>query len=61
MPGAALHAYTGGCLVHYLDAIVYPNVPVTVLVACAVAVCTANLLVYLFRLIRALRPASQRP
>jgi len=30
-------------LVHYLEAFVYPNVPVTLLVSCAVAVCGINL------------------
>jgi hypothetical protein len=52
---AGLHSYAGDCLVHYLDAIVYPNIPVGVLIGCAVAVCGVNLLVYVFRLARMLR------
>lgn len=52
---AGMQSYTGSFLVHYLDAIVYPNLPVWLIIACGVAVCCANLLVYAFRLIRALR------
>jgi hypothetical protein len=52
---AGMHAYTGSFLVHYLDAIVYPNLPVGLIIACGVAVCCLNLLVYGFRLMRALR------
>jgi len=39
-------------LVHYLDALVYPNVPMGLLVGCAVAVCVFNLVVYVFRYAR---------
>jgi len=48
-------SYTGDCLVHYLDAIVYPHLSVRIIVGCAIAVCAANLLIYLVRLVRALR------
>ena len=52
---AGLHSYAGDCLVHYLDAIVYPNISVNVIIGCAVAVCGANLLIYALRMVRALR------
>ncbi|HEX4036582.1 MAG TPA: DUF2784 domain-containing protein [Acidobacteriaceae bacterium] len=60
---AGLHAYTGSFLVHYLDAFVYPNLPVSLIIAFGVAVCCFNLLVYALRLFRALRArnASARP
>jgi hypothetical protein len=43
---AGITAYRGPFLVHYLDALVYPHVPVGLLVGCAVAVCVFNLAVY---------------
>lgn len=49
------HTYTGDFLVHYLDRIVYPRLSVRVVVSCAVAVCAANLLIYVARMVRALR------
>lgn len=52
---AGIQSYTGSFLVHYLDAIVYPNLPVGLIIGFGVAVCCANLLIYLLRLIRALR------
>ena len=52
---AGMRSYTGDFLVHYLDAIVYPHLSVRVIVGCAIAVCGANLLVYLTRMVRALR------
>ena len=57
---AGMHSYTGDCLVHYLDAIVYPHLSVRIIVGCAIAVCGANLLVYLMRLVRALRARAAR-
>jgi hypothetical protein len=57
-PAGGMPSYTGDCLVHYLDAIVYPHVPVGLLIGCAGAVCGANLLLYVFRLVRALRHRS---
>lgn len=57
---AGMHSCAGDCLVHYLDAIVYPNIPVGVLIGCAIAVCGANLLVYLIRFVRALRRGPRR-
>lgn len=44
--------YQGGFLVHYLDAIVYPNVPESVLVYAGVGVCAFNLLVYVRRFVK---------
>lgn len=55
-----LPSYTGDCLVHYLDATVYPNISVRVLIACAIAVCGANLLIYTRRMVRALRSRTVR-
>jgi hypothetical protein len=45
-----LHTWTGGFLVHYLDAIVYPNLPVRVIDAFGVTVCALNLGIYTRRL-----------
>lgn len=42
----------GSFLVHSLDAIVYPNVPVAVIIWGAIGVCCANLLIYGYRLVR---------
>jgi len=42
-------AYQGSFLLHYLQLLVYPNLPGTVLIAGAVAVCALNLAVYLRR------------
>ncbi len=44
--GAAV--YHGSFLLHYLDRLVYPNVPTTLLVAVAVAFCGGNLFYYFF-------------
>lgn len=52
---AGIQPYTGGFLVHYLDAVVYPAIPVWILTVCAIAVCGANLGVYLARMLRAMR------
>ncbi len=46
---AGIDAYRGGCLVHYLDRIVYPNISESLLVYFGVAVCALNLLIYLRR------------
>jgi Protein of Unknown function (DUF2784) len=45
--GAA--SYQGGFLLHYLDAIVYPNLPYWVVTAAGVAVCVFNLGIYGWR------------
>ena len=39
-------AYRGPFLLHYLDALVYPNIPPNFLIAGAVAVCVLNLWIY---------------
>jgi Protein of Unknown function (DUF2784) len=46
---AAVLPYHGPFLLHYLDATVYPNVPATLLIVCAVIVCGFNLGVYVRR------------
>lgn len=46
---AGLGAYQGGFLLHYLDALVYPDVPPNLLTASAVAICLLNLGVYAVR------------
>jgi hypothetical protein len=48
--GAAV--YREPFLVHYLEAVVYPDVPERVLVSVAVAVCMVNLYLHLKRLLR---------
>jgi hypothetical protein len=40
-----VQAYRGAFLLHYLDALVYPDIPPNLLVAGAVAVCIMNLAV----------------
>lgn len=46
---AGIDPYRGPFLVHYLDAAVYPDIPVMVLIVSAVAVCAFNLAVYIVR------------
>ncbi len=60
---AGMPTYSGSFLVHYLDKIVYPNVPVSVIIGGATAVCVVNLLVYIWRLAQAIRRhrAAVRP
>jgi len=43
-------AYHGSFLLHYLDAIVYPNLPGWIVTSAGVAVCSLNLGVYFRRL-----------
>ena len=45
-----LPAYRGSFLLHYLDAVVYPDIPPNLLVAGAVTVCLLNLWIYARRL-----------
>jgi hypothetical protein len=45
-PLTALPAYRGPFLLHYLDALVYPDIPPNLLIAGAVAVCILNLWIY---------------
>jgi len=46
---AGVDPYRGGFLLHYLDATVYPDIPALWLVCSGIAVCVANLAVYLWR------------
>jgi Protein of Unknown function (DUF2784) len=43
---AGIAPYQGGFLLHYLDALVYPNIPPGLLTGLGVAVCVVNLGVY---------------
>lgn len=47
---AGEYPYHGSFLLHYLDAIVYPNLPYWVVTAAGVTVCAVNLAVYGWRL-----------
>lgn len=49
---AGIAPYHGPFLLHYLDATVYPNVPLSLLVTVAVIVCAFNLGIYIRRLLR---------
>lgn len=51
--------YRGAFLTHYLDRIVYPDLPESVLIAAGVAVCAANVCVYVWRFRKA-KPISSR-
>jgi hypothetical protein len=42
--------YHGPFLLHYLDAILYPNVPAALLITVAVVICAFNLGIYVWRL-----------
>jgi Protein of Unknown function (DUF2784) len=52
---AGVQPYQGGFLLHYLDALVYPNISGAVLVIAGVAVCVLNLAVYARRFWKARR------
>ena len=43
---AGIEPYQGGFLLHYLDKLVYPDLPATALTAAAVIVCVLNLMYY---------------
>lgn len=49
---AGVEAYQGAFIAHYLEALVYPDVPERLLTAIAVAVCVGNLAVHAVRLRR---------
>jgi hypothetical protein len=49
---AGIAPYQGGFLLHYLDALVYPNIPPGLLTGLGVAVCAVNLGVHARRLRR---------
>ncbi len=46
---AGIDPYRGGFLVHYLDRMVYPDLPELLLAVLGVAVCAANLAIYAWR------------
>ncbi|HEX4020970.1 MAG TPA: DUF2784 domain-containing protein [Acidobacteriaceae bacterium] len=46
---AGIGTYSGSFLVHYLDRLVYPNIPVTLLIVCGVSICIFNLAIYVRR------------
>ena len=46
---AGVVPYHGGFLLHYLDRVVYPNLPIELLTACGVLVCGVNLAIYVRR------------
>lgn len=46
---AGLPSYQSSFLLHYLDAIVYPNLPYWIVASAGVAVCAANLGIYVRR------------
>lgn len=57
---AGFFAYQGSFLLHYLDAIVYPNLPSWLVTAAGVAVCALNLAIYGRRWYRACRNSGNR-
>ena len=52
---AGVTPYTGGFLLHSLDAVIYPNLPYMVVTAAGVSVCAFNLVIYAWRVTRWLR------
>ncbi len=57
---AGISPYHGPFLLHYLDAIVYPEISESLLAYFGVAVCTANLAVYFWRFERFVRSGKSR-
>jgi Protein of Unknown function (DUF2784) len=49
---AGVTPYQGGFLLHYLDALVYPNISATMLTIAGVVVCAVNLGVYILAFVR---------
>ena len=49
---AGIVPYQGGFLLHYLDALVYPNISESLLTAVGIAVCVLNLGIYALRFCR---------
>lgn len=45
---AGIEPYRGGFLLHYLDKLVYPDIPASLLTAAAVVVCAVNLAFYAY-------------
>lgn len=60
---AGIQAYQGSFLLHYVDKIVYPNVPWWLIATVGASICALNLGIYFWRLrqiLRARRSATQR-
>ena len=53
---AGMHTWTGGFLLHSLDAAIYPDLPAWLVTGFGVAVCVFNLGIYARRYWKALRP-----
>jgi hypothetical protein len=49
---AGVGPYQEGFLLHYLDAIVYPDIPARILIGFGVGVCVVNLAIYARRFLR---------
>jgi hypothetical protein len=49
---AGIQPYQGGFLLHYLDALVYPNISATLLMIVSVAICALNLGFYVRQFLR---------
>ncbi len=47
--GSDADSHPGGFVVHYLNGLVYPDLPVWLVTTCGVAVCLANLSIYAWR------------
>jgi len=46
---AGVAPYQGGFLLHYLDAVVYPNIPPSLLTGCGIGICVINLSIHAVR------------
>jgi hypothetical protein len=57
---AGMTPYGEPFLVHYLELLVYPNVPLVVLVPAAVAVCGFNLFLHARKLLRSAKPRGSQ-
>jgi hypothetical protein len=56
---AGVQPYQGGFLLHYLDALVYPNIPSVVLIVAGIMVCVLNLAIHARRFCKTCkRPAA---
>ena len=52
---AGIQAYQGSFLLHYIDKIVYPNVPWWLIATVGASICALNLGIYVWRFFQALR------
>ena len=46
---AGVAPYQGGFILHYLDALVYPNIPPSLLTGCGIGICVINLSIHAVR------------